>query len=112
MKDKECSLGLKLGLFILFMISLFVYSCSVEAGFYIDIGGGWVEEVTAEQTTEVDSPLGTVTVNNQVSVPLDSGFLLFRGGYRYKKTHIELETIGDARRSFKTLKFYYRWEFE
>lgn len=84
--------------------ALLLLSSSANAGLYIDMGIGYIEEIEVE-----------VRTGNFVSIlnaPIRGGFLVFRGGYRYKNWHNELETIGNQERTFNTFKSYYRMEWE
>ena len=83
------------------LVLMVLLSClpePVRAGVYVDVGVGWINEVEIE--------VGEQTV----SVPIDSAYLVFRGGYVHNRWHIEFEAVGNENRTFKTLKIYRRWE--
>jgi len=91
---------------LIFILPLLL-SCT-NGKIYVDAGIGYIDEVTANQTTTI----GDTTIDNQISVPLDSWFMLFRGGYRVGTWHIfEFERIGNQDRYFDTKKMYKRFEF-
>lgn len=72
----------------------------VRAGIYVDLGIGWINEIEV------------VTGEHVSTFPIDSNYLVFRGGYKHNQLHLEFEAIGNEVRSFQTLKIYYRWELE
>jgi len=86
-----------------FLILLILSISPASAGLYLDIGTGWVNEVTVNQSFS--------GVENQFSLPLDSWFILFRGGYEINGYHFEFESIGTPDRSFETIKIYRRFNF-
>lgn len=92
---------MKLKILVAVMLLLLVKSPHAQAGFYLDIGVGWIEEVTVIQT------LGPL--ESEYTFPIREAYLVLRGGYEYKGWHGEYETIGNSERSFSTLKGYYRW---
>ena len=73
----------------------------VSAGLYLDMGIGWIKEVTIEETR----------TKTQFTFPLNSSYLVLRGGVSYHNWYGEFEAIGNEERTFKTFKIYRRWEF-
>jgi len=89
--------------FIALFLMLVFFLTPAKAGFYLDLGTGYISEITVKQTYR--------GVENQFSLPLDSWFILLRGGYEIKGYYFELETIGTPERSFETIKIYRRFTF-
>ncbi len=72
----------------------------------MDAGLGYIEDITILQTIRS----GGTTIENEFSMPIDSGFLLLRGGLKINNYHIEYEQIRNER-YFQTLRIYHRFEF-
>ena len=87
------------------VLSVILSGCSGR--FYADAGMGYISEVTVHQELTVNG----VTVENEFNLPIDSGFMLFRGGYRVERWHLEYEQITNAERHFDTVRIYRRFEF-
>ena len=87
------------------VLLLILSGCSGR--FYADAGMGYISEVTVHQELTVNG----VTVENEFNLPIDSGFMLFRGGYRVERWHLEYEQITNAERHFDTVRIYRRFEF-
>lgn len=81
-----------------------IFSSAAQAGIYIDVGLGWIEEV------EVTTSHHTHII--KTSLPVRDAYIVLRGGYRWKNWHNELETIGNEERTFSTFKTYYRMEWK
>lgn len=77
----------------------------------MDAGMGYIHEVTVSQTSIISSPIGNTTIENEFSLPIESSFLLLRGGYKINNIHIEYEQIRDQDRHFQTARIYHRFEF-
>ena len=83
---------------------LFLLSFPAQAGIYIDVGLGWIEEAVLVTETRGQSI--------KITLPVRNTYIVLRGGYRWKNWHNELETIGNEERTFSTFKSYYRIEWQ
>jgi len=89
--------------FIALFLLLLFFLTPAKAGLYVDFGTGWINEITIEQTFG--------GIENRLSLPVDSWFILLRGGYETNGWYFELETIGTPERTFDTFKIYRRFTF-
>ena len=92
-----------------YLLILLLTGCS--ANVYVDSGIGYIEEVTLNQSITISTPIGDSTIDSTIKMPLDSGFLLLRGGLKIDQWHLELETIGNQDRHFNTMRIYHRYYF-
>ncbi len=97
---------------ILIMLSI----GTANAGFYSDIGFGWIDPVTIKTSTEVTviPLLPSIRVENEVEMPVNSAFSLISLGYEGNNYHVELNRFGvldDRKKSITTIRFYKRFEF-
>ena len=93
-----------------YLLILLLSGCA-SSQFYIDSGIGYIEEVTLNQSVTISTPIGDSTIDSTIDLPIDSAFLLLRGGVKIDQYHIEVETIRNQERHFDTIRFYHRYYF-